>query len=121
MRSSIGGWVENSRPSRRPAGTGWRSSARRSGELRVVRQRQRAVPAPACAARWRAQRVAGQLCAGGVGLVLAGPAHRQLHHRRGDRPENDQQQQLEDVGAALVVVAAAEPEDRGELGEIAPR
>ena len=89
IRSAIGGWVENSfaTPAR---GTGWRSSGRvRRRPLRWQRQR-RGAGSQLAQRAGQGQRVAGDLRRL-VGLVLAGPADRQL-----DQPaatgRGDQQQ-----------------------------
>src|ERR1700712_3300996 len=100
MRSSIGGWVENSRPTARgrnglaiisdEVGCSWGES--RSGSIAGPRSSLR-------------RGTAGELGARGVRSVLAGPADGELHHGGGDRTENDQQQHLQQVRPALLIVA----------------
>ena len=77
----------------------------------------RAVPCLELGQRGRQrQRVAGEHRAGLVGLVLAGPADRELDEPGGDRAEDRDQQRAD--GVALAVVAAAAAQERQEVRQL---
>ena len=116
-----GGWVENACASTPPrnglaiisAPVVCRSGSRGSGSARG------AGVELAQGAR-EGERVAAQLRALGVRLVLPRPADRELEYGRGGGAQDHQQQRGEEVAAALVVVRAARQQPR-ELRDVEDR